>query len=398
MTGQRMGTGRPRWLGWALLAGVIAAVALVSVLMRPDDVGEPQPAPGPEREEPHPPADPAWTVASADFADADIGFALQRRCSSNGCPTVLLMTDTDGSTDGWAAATVALGFDSIEQGARVLALGDCRAVVEHLGDHETPGIDPRRWYTGNCGRSWTKIGMQPFEGVAAIPDGGILESVCPNGTPDINACDAQLAVTLSDSGSRARLWSQPKLTKLVAEPHPIGAGTWLVQGRDRATGNPAVAVSHNDGRTWRTTVLAKPRGFGPDDLLYLTNRGKDVYAVASGTRAMHRRGLQAVYHSGDQGRTWERTRWSTGRGPIEGIPMATSYGLLLIGDDKPDRRFWLSFDHGRTFNRAGWDLPGDWPVRTRGGYLVHGPETELPSRWYRSADGVTWQEITFPTS
>lgn len=384
---------RPRWLGFALLGAVVAAAALLSWILRPDDVREPVPelpaTPEPALELPP-------SVMSLDFADALTGFALQQRCPGEGqCGTVLLWTDRDSPEEAWTAGQVPAGFDAHDQGARVIALGDCRVVLEHSGDVEAPGPDPRRWFTSDCGERWREVGVGPRGEVETIPAGGVLESICEEGRAEYEFCAHELVVTLPQDGTRTRLANPPDLTNVFAQPHPIGGGKWWVQGRARGSGKPAVAVSHDNGRTWRITEFAKPRGFGRDDLLYLTARGKDAYVVASGVQFEHGHGLQAIYHSSDQGLTWQRTWSGRASDGLEGVPIVTSYGLLLIGADTTDRRhFWLSFDHGETFADAGWDLPGEWPLDTRGGYLINGPGD--PGRWYRSSDGVTWQEIAFP--
>lgn len=365
-----MDTGRPRWLGFALLAAVLAAVPLVSVLFRPDD----DPKSTIDRAPRTPVLQPAekWPIAAVDFSDADTGFALQRRCETH-CRTVLLAIGDRRGAPGKSELPPEL--DGAGPDIRVIALGGCRVVVEQRS--------AQRWYSPDCGARWRTVDPRPTGQTAAIPVDGVLE-----------IADGDLAVTLPESGERTRLRATPSLKEL-AEPYAAGRA-WWVQGRDVGTGRPAVAVSRDDGRSWTTTVLPRPQGFDPDGLLYLTARGKDAYAVASGLRSDNGHGLLAVHHSDDYGRTWQQTWPAESRDArLEGQPIVTSYGLLLMGGDEANRRFWLSFDHGATFSSAGWDLPGGWPHWTRGGYVVAGAG-EQPG-WYRSLDGVTWHVITFAT-
>ncbi|MGH3469648.1 MAG: hypothetical protein ACRDQF_18160, partial [Thermocrispum sp.] len=107
-------------------------------------------------------------------------------------------------------------------------------------------------------------------------------------------------------------------------------------------------------------------------------------------------GLVAVYHSTDGGQSWRKTwRADSGRAPerLIGTAIATRHGLFVTGMDAAGKVGWRSHDHGRTYRRPNPDDELGRAGRVRGGYLVTDDNT---GRWYRSADGVSWEPLALP--
>lgn len=367
--------------GLLLLGGLLLATAVVSYALRPADVDD-----EPARSGSTAPAD--WfTVA---FADRSHGFTVRHSCNNDDvhCRLSLLTSDDGGKR--WTERPLP---DSVHtasrRSVRLTPLGPCALALDAHAD------DPYqvfRLYTDDCGEQWSRVPLRVDGEIGGIPPGGTLEPCRIEVTVDY--CSRGVVVTLPESGRRLRLSTAPALEQLAAESTPLPDGSWWISGRDPGTGEWSVAVSRDDGRHW--TVQALPEL--PDrDIVGVPVSGLDenLYATPKGGPS-HSYGVIAVFHSPDNGETWQRT-WhaDSGREPAQmlGTAMATDDGVLITveGIGAPDG--WRSRDRGRTF---GSPQPADalgTATRGRGGYLI---STGGGTRWYRSPDATTWSTLAFP--
>lgn len=375
--------------GFALLAGMVIAVPVISILLRPDTVREPPP----DAPRLTAPPNTSANVYSVDFADEQHGFALRlRSCDDRGCRHQLLVTE-DGEE--WKVRDLPYDARTLGNLLTLSALGRCTVANDAVSPD--PGMDVL-WFSNDCGTTWRRVPQQIAGTVRSIPAGSTLTAVCRILGPAPDGCARVVAVTMPETGRRMRLATAPALDALRVERTPFADGAWWISGRNPDNGRWSVAVSRDDGRTWDLRTLQALSG-GDVARVRMAGQGVNIYAVAEGGPE-HEFGLVAIFHSDDRGKTWEQT-WRTGgsREPerLRGTALARPDDLLIMEEEGIDQdgKGWHSFDHGRTFLPAS---PAEFlgsVFRTRGGYVL---STGLGSRWYRSPDGVRWQEIRFPTS
>jgi hypothetical protein len=360
----------------------------------PELVGSPATETGPQR------------IQWAGAADADHLYALV------GCPTcdATLMASSDGGqtwqprpTDQWLAKPAAM-LDLYVLGPEILAYGLPEALTGGQSDAVTDGLrgkgndgptqsreTPR--ISLDAGRTWKTLSASE-EPVAAAPDGTRLLG-CGLGSCDLHAVDPA-------TGVLAPLATQPPLTHADIAGVPLDAGLW-VSGLDPASGKPAVAVSRDGGKSWRShvftdeAVVPQDRGLvaGKYITAVATYDGRTVYATLTGTHD----GIPHLYRSADGGRTWRRTNPD---GPPSGVETVTGLGYATA-----DGAHVTMFTEGNTFvlrvSTNGRDYrplvaAGGPPTISvppdglAGGQYLMRSERAL----YLSGDGRTWRQVTLP--
>jgi hypothetical protein len=371
-------TSRRRMLTMAAVAAVVVSVAVPLLRVEEPAAATPPPATTPTRI-PTIEASPTTFVYDVKLLDDRRGYALRANCDAPDCVLDLMSTDDgehwtvnrlpgDKSADGEVGALVVLGPEEV--------------VVDR-----SPVSDPRqawRLHSTDGGQTWRRVNLVPRRSVPEIPAGAMLEPTC---TTRKAACHgATLSMVLPGSGESVLLPSAPRLTRAVPGQAPLDGDRWWMVGMDSRARQWAVAVSEDDGRTWRVSRLA-PLRKGVDESWSLVANGDDVYATSTGPFGDGQYGLLAIHHSDDGGRTWERT---SGRVPhsMAAPPVAAADGTLLV--NTPFDGTLLSRDHGRTFTEVERRFEGTafW---SGNGYVTSPEQAGGPIMF--SPDGLHWRDL-----
>jgi hypothetical protein len=356
-----------------------------------------------------------WPLLSTvDAGDADHFYALVTR--RRGGATEFHASDDGGAS--WQPRTepplpaharrAALASLVTVLGAQILAwvrLGFMR----HVPSSPTP-IDPSKfldieppvtWISVDGGRTWNEPDMatEPVEAVPAgtrLVNGGLASQIAPR---ELHAIDPA-------TGRIAPLAHQPTGIEVPRGWVPIAdtppsAGMW-VQGRDPATRKPALAVSHDQGRTWTTHVftegLPAEERDGLTPTMYqptvVSTDGQTAYVLIYGDKR------DRGYRTTDGGAVWQRVPgdYALGRPYSSFVAGDGSHVVLLTR--RPGPEFWASRD-GHPYapvTLTGFPMSAESPVvpRTgdRGRYLAwtSGPTAAI----YISDDGWTWRPTPIP--
>ncbi|MFD3839952.1 WD40/YVTN/BNR-like repeat-containing protein [Streptomyces sp. NPDC058642] len=324
-------------------------------------------------------------VVDVGFAADGSGFALLAECGKKRC--VQRVAVLEKGAGAWRLGTSPLPDVTGDLGitAGLVVLGPGRALI-------TEGRWPppeRTWFTGDAGDSWREATNEPTGTTTTVPEGGVLVENCSRPDEEGNGCArSRLVAVMPDTGEYRILADQPPLKGVVIPAGHIGARLYA-SGLDPRSGNPALAVSEDRGKTWRTSAMpAGPKGWS----MTVVTDGSVLYASHHGQLPDEddvKNGLLAIARSTDGGRTWEQV-WKHSKGAeprsILGAPIAAADGSLTIhGEDG----VWRSTDDGRSFTRSGGRGPQGWVTTTPLGYLWG--DSFGAGRYRISADGVHWR-------
>lgn len=400
----RWGRGRGRGAGSGTGKAVVAAVLGVLVLLAGcsgsgadtaagADPGVSSSAPAPTGvSPPRIPSSPGLPGGphAVGFASDASGFALLARCGKTRCRQYVAVLDK--AADSWRLARNPLPDVRGDLGitAGLVVLGPGRALIT---EGKWPPPDGT-WFTGDGGRSWRRGSVAPSGTTAAVPEGGALVPDCSRQDKEGNGCaPSRLLVIHPGTGRFQVLAHQPPLAGELIPAGETAGGLLFVSGADPGSGAPALVVSEDRGRTWRTALIApsEERGWGMRVVAF----GDVLYALHPGQLPEEegvKNGLLALHRSTDGGHTWEQVwKYRKGVDPRSSIgdPVAAVDGSLTIhGEDA----VWRSTDGGRSFKEArGSQGLGGSATVTPLGYVMGG---SFGTGSYRiSADGVHWHSF-----
>jgi hypothetical protein len=189
-------------------------------------------------------------------------------------------------------------------------------------------------------------------------------------------------------GSLSLLASQPPMAQRTLVTGLSTSAGWWVTGADLRTGAPSVAVSTDQGRSWRARTLDAPAGIDVPTLA--TVDGKSAYALVP-----YRKGIR-LFRTDDGGGSWYETRAKIELPPpldADDALNGREFGMLV----RPDRSvlLWvqgasetvfLESVDGDTFKAVVG--PGGPLTLTDNGYASLGDPPRV------SQDARTWQEAT----
>ncbi|HET8659839.1 MAG TPA: sialidase family protein [Micromonosporaceae bacterium] len=367
---------------------LLATAALVAVTAQPWAGRGPEVATTPG---PVPSGGPVWTdagitvngmvqpyvdlpgdIVDVELVDPDRGYALLAGCvGGRSCRMTVASTRDGGLT--WTEHPLPAGAAIADIPPELLLFPDGSAVVT---------VQPPLVLTAESG--W-----QPRPGTGGpvtTAERGARLRVRPG--PSRGCAGAVVEVWTSGYGHRGDLANQPPIDVCWVAAQPAADGAWWVGGADRATGQPAVSVSRDSGRTWQRPQLpGAATGAPAGTSVRVATLGTHAYAVVTGPGGQ----LGAVYHSVDGGRSFTRTRPGPDGEPatLAGDPVPVLDGRLLVAT--LTGRWFVSSDAGATFVRTD-ELP-------EVGRLVRGPSGYVAldlfgNGWAAySSDGATWRKL-----
>lgn len=355
--------------------GAVAAVVAVSVavpLLRAlPDAAQP----------PAQPAIPASMTFELDFADADHGYALGSDCEDPDQVCTLALFATGDGGRHWERRTLPEG-DELFSVAQLTVIDENRLVVDRI---LADGEQLTRIVSKDRGSTWQKGALGGVAPSAPLPENGWLQGVCVG--EDEGGCELGVGTPSQDGDLVVPAPAQPSLVEPQVGRVATEGGRFWATGIDRRTGRWAVSVSSDRGETWTTTPLTVPGEPAMIEPWAVVEHDGVMYVTLQGSIAKGPYGLLSVYRSTDDGLTWTNTWQATPETVLQamlGSPVVTADGTLLVYSAAEGT--FESADGGRTFTKAGQQLPGEvtW---TRGGYVA-----KVKGHAYAiSADGVEWR-------
>jgi photosystem II stability/assembly factor-like uncharacterized protein len=376
---QVVGRARQRSVRRRMQLGAIGAVVAVSVAV-PVLRAVPEP---PSTATPLDP--PAYQV---DFADADHGYALGNDCDGS-CEITLLATEDGGRT--WHPRQVPAGDEAYRKSELLVA--DADRLVLYLTPVDAEA-EPTALFSVDSGQTWRESDGLGLVRPTFIPPGADLQGMC-TATTDSRECTDSIVDLRPDGSAVWRIPTEPPLVPTNLGPVATASGEFWVIGRD-ASGQRAIAVTADDGRTWATNPLDVRGEPTRRDPWSVVGCGDTLYATVVGSVGNNPVELLAVFRSTDRGRSWTRT-WQPTEGRrllnVFGDAVATADGRLLVYSTTEGT---LESTDGRTFTKVDRRLPG--PVTwTRGGYVAEiGYVAEGRTGYEISQDGIEWWRFELP--
>ncbi len=335
---------------------------------------QPAQPPGP----PAPDSRPALPRTGSHFLDTRNGVLLYANEAPPGqtsCGARIRVTD-DGGRSWSGPRPVPCHTDR----HTVLMLG-ARTLLFFDGDGEIH-------FSRDAGRTW-----QPHSAETVTADRVPAWAQVTHDCVGLDTCaNPQLRWYDPATGAQAVLRTGPDLEKVLGEP------TW---GRDQslwvpgqmADGRYAVAVSSDQGRTWRIRRIGldvHPNDDQPCPLSVATRDGRTAYAVCDGLTLDN-----VLFRTSDGGQTWQRV--TTKADPHSPYNWMSAYvaadGTLVLETSGHASRWQASRDGGLSVTPL-TDFPNDaMVVVLPDGYLRYGtPEESI----HVSGDGLHWREVKLP--
>jgi len=384
-----------------------AAVAVAAVLLAGLLVRLPLIAPGG--------ADDAADVSWAMAGDPAHLYLVRSDCRQPTCQEGLFVSSDRGAN--WQRqSTIGRTFPVEVLGPRIL--------LRYLGPSTpAPGSEttPNVTISFDGGATWepVRVGTDPIE---VVPAGGAL--VCASSLfVSTNAIPCELHAVDPQTRLVRRLVHQPPLAGVVLSTSPPDAGLW-VSGYDAASLKPAVAVSHDAGRSWTTrdfTDLPKvpvepegwvgqrylpdvvsadgriayaafTRGDWPDPLYGKGSTGPGPLDPLGGERVMRTVDGGLTWHETDPGRTIPASSVGVARG-LSYVTRDGGHALVYYGTIRSGLVILLSADGSRYAPTSLPGLPEDGCTRLFNGglYVAYNADGV-----YLSDDGITWSAVHLP--
>jgi photosystem II stability/assembly factor-like uncharacterized protein len=180
---------------------------------------------------------------------------------------------------------------------------------------------------------------------------------------------------------------------------PSDGSRW-VTGEASPGGPPAVAVTRDNGRTWKLSTLPPPRT-KLTSVAVVTLDGTKAYAFVRGTApagSTIKNWLDAIYMTRDGGATWTRVEAAARPDAQDAQPTSVlGAALLLTGrlivttEEFGQSNVRYSDDSGQTFPRLnGGSFPELGTIENAGGLLV---ASGIFGGYALSPDGTHWQSV-----
>lgn len=379
--------------------GAVAAVLVVSgvvPILRQLDAAPPPATPPPVTGLPG--SRPIPFITDMGFADDRNGYALRALCDEpadggqEGCELTLLATN---DLEHWRKVGPVPTPERRRDGGAIgslVVLGPEQLAVDFADTVRDDTSRRARVYSGDGGRTWRWVPTPPVvtDTVPAIPKGSQLTAACYDGIDTHLTCATPTFIVVRPgSGAPAVLATPPPLVDPRPGAIPTADGHWWTAGLTPGTHRRAIAVSTDDGRTWRTGTL--DIDLPKDVWMSVVSTDGVLYAVVSGGDPLGAYGLRAILRSDDDGRTWQQTWRQTGD-PEEielmlGSVVAARDGSLRLHEVPT---VYVVTDGGRTVEVDLHQQTG--PVTwTRAGYIT----IEMES-FKLSTDGLHWREYQLP--
>jgi photosystem II stability/assembly factor-like uncharacterized protein len=322
------------------------------------------------------------------YADADNGFALVGYCdprSDRLCGYQLRVTADGGRS--WQTRRVPLPAVPRDGGfsAELFVFGTRSLLVRSGGPQS---------FSPDGGLSWRAAPPSAGSALASVPAGWTTVSTCPDRTDALAPCYRPVAALDPTTGRRHVLVNQPRLAGGFINDRATTAhdGSIWVAGTEPGNARPAVAVSRDQGRSWRTVPLAAPNTplFG---VSLVTHDGRTAYAFV---RAQGhpgdgvKNGLASVWRTNDGGRNWQRVGSAGQPRSLLGVALLPDDRLLITTEEFGGTNLRYSADGGRTFPVWPSAAPSlGWIEEVAGRYVAGG----LYGGHLASTDGRRWTPI-----
>jgi hypothetical protein len=351
-------------------AAVLAVTAVAAVAASVVNVMSPAPEPAGGGD-----PLPAGNINWAGAADARHLYAAVQACPDRSCHKVLVrLYASDDGGQGWTARGDATAL------VEATVVGPSTLVATFAGKTETPMLST------DGGQNWTPA--QRRAPVRAVPPGGTL--ICWT-DPGTGGCGPYVV-------DPAAGWFAPlaKPPALAPDAQWLRAGDRLWAAGTNASGQPAVAVSTNAGRSWVTKILDCPLAECHPARVATTADGGTAYAIvtAPNTRIVYRGGVTG-------GWTRMSTETTTDENPVGGErSFVTADGTHVLYEVEPagaidGLSFWANSGPDTPYGRLAMDgLPATVHRirRAPDGWLFtwsYGTQRAM----YGSTDGRHWSVI-----
>jgi photosystem II stability/assembly factor-like uncharacterized protein len=385
---------RSRTLTWGLIAAVAVAVIGTSVASRQSLPAEadqqPDPAPAPSAT--HLYSGSRLDVIAVRFVNSRRGYALASSCprgDAGNCRFGFRTTGDGGRSWEFQPVPLPPGVLSAQYPVTMTTAGASGVRISGAG---------QRWFSPDGGQSWSQPTTLPQDDVETIPAGAPIDARCQLSCGPLRILDPK-------TGLRHQLRHQPALTVMAGGdplPQPSDGSRW-VAGQSTLGGPPGVAVTRDNGRTWKVAALPVPKT-KLTSVAVTTLDGRKGYAFVRGTAPAGtniKNWLDAIYATADGGATWTKVepaerpqiQHAPGGQPasVVGAALLTTGRLIVTTEEFGQSNVRYSDDGGRSFPRL---TQGTFPelgtIENSGGLLV---AKGIFGGYAISPDGTHWQTV-----